>query len=67
MRVMVDNGGFTVEGRKLEHARPPIPSQRKKEHEHQPPYIHVPTFFIVFCLLFNVPRLSRWQHVFSRV
>ena len=33
-----------VEARKLEHDRPLIPDERKKEDQHESCYIHVPTF-----------------------
>ena len=32
-----------VEARKLEHDRPATLNQRKKEYQHKPSYIHVPT------------------------
>ena len=35
---------LTVEARRLEHDRPPIPNQRKKEDQNKSPYIHGPTF-----------------------
>ena len=36
---------FTVEARKLEHARPPTPNQRKKENQHKSSHIYVPNFW----------------------
>ena len=33
----------SVEARKLEHDRPPIPNQRKEANQHKSSYIHVPT------------------------
>ena len=35
----------TVEARKLKHARPPTPKQRKKDNQHKSDSIHVPTFW----------------------
>ena len=34
-----------VEARKLEHDRPPTPTQRNKDDLHKSSYIHLPTFF----------------------
>ena len=50
----------TVEGRKLEHDRPPTTNQRKKEKQHKPSYMHVP-FFGVYC------KLSFMEHYCSGV
>ena len=35
----------TVEGRKLEHDRPPAPNQSKEENQHKSSYVHVPTLW----------------------
>ena len=42
----------TVEAGMLEHGRPPTPNKRKKENQHNSPYVHVPTFW---SLLYYIP------------